>query len=693
MKYLSNFFNDVRNKHVYIYRGSLAFAAAFIILLLYPTNISFNYEYYAGSPWQHEDLLAPFDFAIQKSDLELEEETKEINGLIIPVYSKDYSLEEKMLAQFDDNWIEGIGTLMKEESASDYLEEMRIQSRTILREIYNEGILLLNNDLGKASQDGFIFIELNDGGVEKPATDFLTLIDAFNRFHNLELDSSAIDVLRYEKLIEASLDYNILFNESKTELLFEDARASISLNKGKVDKGTIVIERGEIVSNEKIQMLDSLKNQYNTKLGSSQDVWFLVLSNLIFILIILWLTYRYISRFIPSIIFSPAGWTFILLIYILVVALVKVSVYDNGLSQYLVPMMIFPIIIRAFFELRLALFIHIINVLLTAGLVPNPYEFVLLQIVAGLVVLFSLKNLRRRSQFFLTALLIFLAYSLIFLSLEIYKVGDIMQIDVSAFRFFAFNAGLTLFAYPLIYLFEKLFGFISDVTLIEMTDMNNQLLRDLADKAPGTFQHSLQVANMAEAAIHKIGGHELLVRVGALYHDIGKMKNPMFFIENQTHGINPHDELSFDESAQLIIQHVLDGITMAKKSNLPDQIVDFIRTHHGTTRVEYFYRSMKAESLDEDINESTFTYPGPKPYSKETAVLMMADGVEAASRSMKEINSESIEKLVHSIIDSLIIKEQFINANITFKDISVIKKIFIKMLTNVYHVRIEYPKG
>ena len=263
MKYLSNFFNDVRNKHVYIYRGSLAFAAAFIILLLYPTNISFNYEYYAGSPWQHEDLLAPFDFAIQKSDLELEEETKEINGLIIPVYSKDYSLEEKMLAQFDDNWIEGIGTLMKEESASDYLEEMRIQSRTILREIYNEGILLLNNDLGKASQDGFIFIELNDGGVEKPANDFLTLIDAFNRFHNLELDSSAIDVLRYEKLIEASLDYNILFNESKTELLFEDARASISLNKGKVDKGTIVIERGEIVSNEKIQMLDSLKNQYN----------------------------------------------------------------------------------------------------------------------------------------------------------------------------------------------------------------------------------------------------------------------------------------------------------------------------------------------------------------------------------------------------------------------------------------------
>jgi putative nucleotidyltransferase with HDIG domain len=396
-------------------------------------------------------------------------------------------------------------------------------------------------------------------------------------------------------------------------------------------------------------------------------------------------------KFVHSLVYSSAGWAFILLIYILVVGLVKVSVYDLSLSQHLVPMLIFPLIIRAFFDLRLAIFIHILNVVLTSSLVTNPFEFIVLQIIAGLVVLFSLRNLRRRSQFFMTALIIFFVYSLIYLNIEIFKVGEIEMVDWKSLRFFAANALITLLAYPLIYLFEKIFGFLSDLTLIEMTDMSNKLLRDLAEKAPGTFQHSLQVANLAEAAIHEIGGHELLVRVGALYHDIGKMKNPMFFIENQVHGINPHDELSYDESSQIIIQHVLDGISLAKKANLPDQIIDFIRTHHGSTRVEYFYRSYKIENPDSEVDESMFSYPGPKPYSKETAVLMMADGVEAASRSMKSYNSESIENLVHSIVNSLMEKDQFSNANVTFRDISVVKKIFIKMLINVYHVRIEYP--
>jgi putative nucleotidyltransferase with HDIG domain len=293
----------------------------------------------------------------------------------------------------------------------------------------------------------------------------------------------------------------------------------------------------------------------------------------------------------------------------------------------------------------------------------------------------------------MTALIIFIAYSVIYLIIEIYKVGDFSQIKWITFRFFAINAMLTLFAYPLIYLFEKMFGFLSDVTLIEMTDMNNKLLRELAEKAPGTFQHSLQVANMAGAAIHKIGGHELLVRVGALYHDIGKRKNPMFFIENQVHGINPHDELSYQESSQIIIQHVSDGINLAKNDNIPDQVIDFIRTHHGLTRVEYFYRKEMAENEGKDVDVSLFTYPGPKPYSKETAVLMMADGVEAASRSLKEYNSETIEVLVNSIVDYLISNDQFSNANLTFKDISIIKKMFIQMLINVYHVRIEYPQA
>lgn len=693
MNSLAKLLDDIRNKHVYIYRASLALFTIFIILLLYPAKISFNYEYYAGSPWHNEDLLAPFDFAILKSEAELSEEKELLAKSVVSVYTRDYIKEAVSISQFDNQWIDNIENLLKDEADADYLEDLRIASLNKLIALYDQGIIQINNLEGKPSEDGYIFLELEEEGIEREVTSFTNLIHALESFQELDPDTSKVNIEEYESIVERALTYNILFNSSITELISEDVLMSLSLYKGKIEKGTIIIERGEIVSIEKEEILNSLKEQYDLKLGTTQNSWLLLLGSFLFLALLLWITYKYLERFIQTIILSQTGWSFILLIYILVVALVKVSVYDNGLSQYLVPMVIFPLIIRAFFELRLALFIHIINVFLTASLVPNPYEFIILQIIAGLVVLFSLKNLRRRSQFFMTALIIFIAYSLIFFSVEIYKVGDISQFDWLAFRFFAMNAVLTLFAYPLIYLFEKIFGFISEVTLIEMTDMNNKLLRDLADKAPGTFQHSMQVANMAEAAIHKIGGHELLVRVGALYHDIGKMKNPMFFIENQIHGINPHDELSYEESGQLIIQHVLDGIKMAKKNNLPDQVIDFIRTHHGITRVEYFYRSFIAENPDSDVDESLFTYPGPKPYSKETAVLMMADGVEAASRSMKEFNSESIEKLVNNIIDYLIEKEQFTNTNITFRDISIVKKIFIKMLINVYHVRIEYPKA
>lgn len=691
MNSLGKLLDKIRNNHIFLYRGALAIGAAFIILFLYPSKVSFNYEYYAGTPWQNEDLLAPFDFAILKSDAELEKERELITQSILPIYTRDYDYEFKSEDQINSQWIVHYSTLLGDEIDSAYVEDLRLNSINKLREVYNQGVILLDIENGKPSTDGFVFLELEDGGHEKSADSFLNLIEALQSFKTLDPDSDRINIEWYQKIIEQALNYNVNLNRSKTELISEDADGLISLYKGKIDKGTIIIERGEIVNKETEQVLESLKKQYNEKLGSSQDAWLLLLSNFIFILIILWITYSYLMRFVQSIIKSSAGWSFILLIYILVVLLVKVSIYDNGMSQYLVPMLIFPLIIRAFFDLRLAMFVHILNVILTASLVPNPYAFIILQVIAGLVVLFSLKNLRRRAQFFLTAVIIFFVYSLIYFSIEIYKVSDISLVDWKSFQYFGANALITLLAYPLIYVFEKIFGFISEVTLIEMTDMSNRLLRDMAEKAPGTFQHSLQVANLAEAAIHKIGGHELLVRVGALYHDIGKMNNPMFFIENQVYGINPHDELSFDESSQIIIQHVLDGISLAKKANLPDQIIDFIRTHHGSTRVEYFYRSYKIENPEDEIDELLFTYPGPKPYSKETAVLMMADGVEAASRSMKNYNSESIENLVHSIINNLIEKDQFSNANITFRDISVVKKIFIKMLINVYHVRIEYP--
>jgi len=324
---------------------------------------------------------------------------------------------------------------------------------------------------------------------------------------------------------------------------------------------------------------------------------------------------------------------------------------------------------------------------------PNGYQFVFMQIIAGMVTIFSVTHLRKRAQLFISAGMIFLSYMVCYVALSVIHEGSITQVNQTNMIWLVGNVLLTLFSYPLIYIFEKVFGLTSDVSLMELADTNTPLLRELSIKAPGTFQHSMQVANLAEAAIFKIGGNSLLIRVGALYHDIGKMEMPMYFIENQTTGVNPHDELSFEESASIIIGHVIKGIEKARKNKLPDLIIDFIRTHHGTTMVQYFYQSFLKNYPEQIVDEDDFRYPGPLPFSKETAVLMMADSVEASSRSLSKPTYESINKLVDSIIDRQIEQQQFINCDITFKEISSIKKIFKKMMMSIYHVRMEYPKA
>lgn len=360
---------------------------------------------------------------------------------------------------------------------------------------------------------------------------------------------------------------------------------------------------------------------------------------------------------------------------------------------YVVPICLAPIIIRSFFDTRTAFFIHLVIVLLLGFIVPNGFHFIFLQLVAGMMGIYGFANFRNRSQLFLTTLIIALSYAICYIALNIIVEGDFSEIDWVSVGYLGVSALLTLLAYPLIYVFEKIFGFISDVTLLELADTNNKLLRELARKAPGTFQHSLQVANLAEAATSLIGGNALLIRTAALYHDIGKMEAPMYFIENQSTGLNPHDELSYEESAQIIIGHVINGVEIAKKNGIPDTIVDFIRTHHGTTKTGYFFKMYMNENPGVEVEEvvDLFTYPGPIPFSRESAILMMADSVEAASRSLKEPNGESIEKLVNGIINGQMSEGQFENADITLKDIRLIKKMFKKMLMNIYHVRIEYP--
>jgi len=367
------------------------------------------------------------------------------------------------------------------------------------------------------------------------------------------------------------------------------------------------------------------------------------------------------------------------------------SIRFDLLSVYVLPFSILPIILKTFFDSRLALFVHIITILVVGFFVPNGYEFVFLNVLAGMVAIISLTDAYRRSKIVVTAVAVMLTYSIIYIGIALVQEGDLMQIDYKYFSWFGVNGLLILISYPLLYIFEKTFGFISDATLMELSDTNQPLLRKLAENAPGTFQHSLQVANLAEDAIYRIGGNPLLVRAGALYHDIGKMDEPLYFIENQSSTINPHDDLEFEQSARIIIDHVRKGVELARKNKLPEPIVNFIRTHHGTTTVQYFYKSFLRKYPEAEVDVQKFSYLGPKPDSKETAVVMMADSVEAASRSLKSITEDTIDKLVDSIITAQMTDEQYNDAQVTFKDITTIKEVFKKRLRNIYHVRISYP--
>jgi len=361
------------------------------------------------------------------------------------------------------------------------------------------------------------------------------------------------------------------------------------------------------------------------------------------------------------------------------------------ISIYIMPFTIVPIILRTFYDSRLALFVHVVTVLLVGFFVPNSYLFVFLNILAGMVAIISLTSIYRRSKLIVTSLMVIITYSIIYFGTAIVQEGSLNTIEWKYFAWFALNGILILIAFPLIYVFEKIFGFLSDTTLMELSDTNQTLLRMLAEIAPGTFQHSLQVANLAEDAVFKIGGNPLLARTGALYHDIGKMDEPFYFIENQSQGANPHDNLEFEQSAAKIINHVTKGVEIARKYNLPEPIIDFIRTHHGTTTVQFFYKSFIKKYPAKEVDVKKFSYPGPKPFSRELAVLMMADSVEAASRSLKEINDNTIDNLVEDIINAQMKDEQFNDANITFRDITTVKEVFKTRLRNIYHVRIPYP--
>jgi len=438
-----------------------------------------------------------------------------------------------------------------------------------------------------------------------------------------------------------ALKQNVIYDEETTARVRETTLSQIPDSRGMVQRGERIISKGELVNAEKFQILESLRADYESRLGTTFKYLNILAGQALLISLTMIAFILFMISFRKDLFAENKKLLLMLFNILFMVSIASLVIKLNNQLLYLIPFCLVPVIIRVFFDTRLAYFVHVVTMILTGFMVPNAFEFVFMQLIAGIIAIISVAELRRRSQFFLTAAAIFISYSAIYIGMLLIQDGSFENIASRQFVMFAGNALFTLFSYPLIFVFEKVFGLVTDVTLMELSDTNSPLLRKLSQYAPGTFQHSLQVANIAEEAAYAIGGNTLLVRAGALYHDIGKMEMPVYFIENQTTGVNPHDELGYEESGRIIIGHVFKGIELAKKYNLPEVLVDFIRTHHGTRRAEYFYNKKKIEFPEEEFSDKPFKYPGPVPFSKETSVLMMADSVEAASRSMHRPTAEN----------------------------------------------------
>jgi putative nucleotidyltransferase with HDIG domain len=688
---------------------SLFTLTTLIILLLFPGEGRFRFEFQKGAPWMHDELIAPFDFPIYKYDDEIAAARDSILREFKPYFLMDPEVAAQQLtrldAAFELSWQEytTAGRNTGGQNRTRFTDEMRSNyhrmAADIIRFVYSKGIISNEDVLDRVNnEDATIVIVRNQVAEERDYKEVFTQKKAYEYVIG-QLQTYA-DSLHNESDIEFFRSLNI--NEFLIPNLYYDAATSgrvkeelisqISLTKGMVQSGQRIISRGELVTAEKYRVLDSLRKEYEKNLGLQGHFNYIFLGKIILVTILMILLYLFLYNFKRKILRSTRETSFILLLILILVAVSSFTIRYDVLSLYFLPFALVPIMIRTFFDSRLAFFIHVVVVLIVGFWAPNSFEFIFLNLIAGLVAIFSLTNSYRRGILFLTAVLIIASYSLVYFAFSIIQEGNLSSIHFKTFLWFAGNGLLILTSYPLIFIFEKSFKFLSDSTLIELSDTNQPLLRELAEKAPGTFQHSLQVANLAEEAIYRIGGNVLLIRTGALYHDIGKMINPGYFIENQVTDTNPHDKLEFEESARIIIDHVSRGVEIGRRHRLPEAIIDFITTHHGTTLVQYFYKSSLKKYPADESHMAKFKYGGPKPFSRETAVLMMADSVEASSRSLKVRNEETLKNLVEQIINYQIEEAQFDNSEITFRDIHRIKQIFLKKLLNIYHVRIEYPQ-
>jgi putative nucleotidyltransferase with HDIG domain len=658
-----------------------------VIVYALPKQAKFGYEYEKGRIWNQKDLISPYNFAILKTNAEIEADQKAALSSVTPIYQLNYDVAAQQLEGFKNDFeIRWHSAGLNERQKNTYLQT----GNTILKAVYDRGTLKLNPKYQQAGKNYAITVLNDNVATDKNTADLFTRERAI-AYCDFEIGKiPGLDKPFLLNLLQDRLQTNLTFDAKLTARLEKEVTENLSITRGMVQKGETIIGKGSVINDEAYQKLASYKKAFEDNARTNGNHSLVLLGQFLLVGITITLLMVFLYLFRRDIYDDNRLVSLILLVITAMLATLSLAIKLELPNFYYIPYCIVPIIIRILFDTRLALNIHLLVVLIAGFFVPNSFEFAYFEITAGMVSIYSIKNLIRREQFLISAVIITFTYFVAFLGISLVREGTFTTIDWVDFIPFAVSVLLTLLAYPLIYLFEKVFAITSDITLIELTNTNAPLLREMAFSAPGTFQHSLQVANLAENAIYSIGGNALLVRAGALYHDIGKMENPLFFIENQSSGFNPHDKLPYEESAQIIIRHVSKGIEMARKANLPEIVIDFIRTHHGNTRVDYFYQSFLKNFPEKFINENIFRYPGPIPFSKEAGVLMLADSVEAASRSLKEPDEESIGILVDRIVKYKLDQNQLNDSNITLKDLETIKQIFKRMLMSIYHVRIDY---
>lgn len=684
---IKDFFLKLVHSYQTISKIFIFLCAVTLVVWQMPRTVKFKYEYQKMKPWQYESLYAPFNFPIYKTAEEIKLEEDDYLKDSYPIFTYDNVItkqnREKMLADFDTKWTG---------NQVDKLKNKQLLER-LYDTIENQGIIANISSLENMKPESMIDVVRDRVVKTRQVRDFYTMKTAtdFISDHLLNADEG-IDKAMINRLLLAHIHQNIIYSEDLTEQAREQAKSSISLTFGMVQKDELIINEGEIVTEERYNILNSLKTEYASIDSGSFFNRNLNLYGQILLVFVIFSSLFIGLRLLYSDIFKESKSINLIIIVMLIMIIpsfIIIRLYPDMI--YVMPLTILAMLMVTFFNIRVAIYVQTITLIIISLAVPNPFQFFIIQYFVSLVSIFVLGKNTSRSRYFVTYASIFISYIVLKVSVSLTFDGGLDNFTWNDVGTFAMNTLFAMLTLPLSYLMEKIFGFVTDMTLLELSNTNSPLLRKLSSEAPGTFQHVMQVADLCEEALFAIGGNMLLARTGAMYHDVGKLKNPLFFTENQHGKYNMHNEMSYYESSQIIINHVLDGIEICRKYHVPEQIIDFARTHHGTRRTEYFYQMELKENPDIEINEADFRYHGPIPFSKETAVLMMADSVEAASRSLKEKTEESISKLVDGIIDAQVNDNQFINTDLTFRDITTIKKVFKKKLMNIYHVRIAYP--